>query len=96
MSNVASSERIEKAILFVRGHKVMLDVDLATLYGVEKGHLAQAVRRNRGRFPDDFMFQLTPEEFENLKCQFGISSSGWGRRRHAPYAFTEQGEPVPR
>jgi ORF6N domain-containing protein len=69
----------------------MLDGDLANLYGVETGHLTRAVRRNRGRFPDDFMFQLTPEEFENLKCQFGISSSGWGGRRHAPYAFTEQG-----
>ena len=91
MSSVAPSERIEKAILFVRGHKVMLDMDLANLYEVETGHLTRAVRRNRGRFPDDFMFQLTPEEFENLKCQFGISSSGWVGRRHAPYAFTDQG-----
>ncbi len=85
-------ERIERAILSIRGEKVMLDNDLAELYGVETGALNRAVKRNLGRFPGDFMFQLTPKEAEILKCQFGISSSGHGgRRRSLPYAFTEQG-----
>jgi hypothetical protein len=75
--------RIEQAILQVRGHRVMLDADRAALYGVETA-------RNAYRFPEDFMFQLTSQEFEILRCQFGISSS-WGGRRHPPYAFTEQG-----
>jgi hypothetical protein len=82
--------RIEQAILQVRGHRVMLDADLAALYGVETGALVRAVKRNAYRFPEDFMFQLTSQEFEILRCQFGISSS-WGGRRHPPYAFTEQG-----
>jgi hypothetical protein len=82
--------RIEQAIRQVRGHRVMLDTDLAALYGVETGALVRAVKRNAYRFPDDFTFQLTPQEFDNLRCQFGISSS-WGGRRHPPYAFTEQG-----
>ena len=78
----------------------MLDADLAKLYGVSVGRLNEAVRRNIDRFPDDFTFQLTREEFEdlraqtvtsNLKSQFAISSSAWGGRRHPPYAFTEQG-----
>jgi hypothetical protein len=68
----------------------MLDADLAALYGVETGALVRAVKRNAYRFPEDFMFQLTSQEFEILRCQFGISSS-WGGRRHPPYAFTEQG-----
>jgi len=84
------SRRIEQAILQVRGHRVMLDADLAALYGVETGALVRAVKRNAYRFPEDFMFQLTSQEFEILRCQFGISSS-WGGRRHPPYAFTEQG-----
>ena len=82
--------RIEQAILQVRGHRVMLAADLAALYDVETGALVRAVKRNAYRFPEDFMFQLTPQEFDNLRCQFGISSS-WGGRRHPPYAFTEQG-----
>ena len=82
-------ERIENHILLIRGHKVLLDSDLAELYGVETGALTRAVRRNIDRFPDDFMFQLTNDEFEDLKSQSGISS--WGGRRYAPYAFTEQG-----
>jgi hypothetical protein len=84
------AERIEKAILLIRGQKVMLDADLAALYGVETGALTRAVRRNIDRFPGDFMFRLTNEEFGNLKRQFGISSQ-WGGRRYPPYAFTEQG-----
>src|SRR5262245_18771181 len=78
----------------------MLGADLAILYGVSVGRLNEAVKRNRNRFPDDFMFQLSPAEFHNLKLQLGdpnlksqiaISSSDWGGRRHPPYAFTEQG-----
>jgi len=82
-------ERIEKAILFIRGEKVLLSQQLAELYDVETKVLNQAVGRNRERFPDDFMFQLTAEEFANLKSQFVTSS--WGGIRTAPYAFTEQG-----
>jgi hypothetical protein len=86
------AERIERAILLLRGEKVMLDADLAALYGVETGHLNRAVLRNKERFPSDFMFQLNEEELENLKCQIGISSFNWGgRRRSRPFAFTEQG-----
>lgn len=82
-------ERIEQAILLIRGRKVMLDHDLATLYGVETKALNQAVRRNAERFPDDFMFQLTPQEVANLRSQFVTAS--WGGRRTPPYAFAEQG-----
>ncbi|MCL5883312.1 MAG: ORF6N domain-containing protein [Actinobacteria bacterium] len=78
------------SIMLIRSHKVLLDSDLAELYGVETGALTRAVRRNIGRFPPDFMFQLTEQEFEDLKRQSGISS-GWGGRRYPPYAFTEQG-----
>ena len=84
-------ERIEHAILLIRGHKVILDRDLAQLYGVETGALNRAVKRNMDRFPADFMFQLTAEEAQNLRFQFGISSSAYGGRRYLPYAFTEQG-----
>ena len=73
----------------VRDKKVMLDEDLADLYGVTTGTLNNAVKRNISRFPDDFMFQLTKEEFDILLFQIGISS--WGGRRTPPYAFTEQG-----
>lgn len=83
-------ERIEKAILLVRRHKVMLDADLAALYGVETKMLVRAVKRNMSRFPADFMFQLSKEEFDNLRFHFGTSSE-WGGRRYPPYAFTEQG-----
>ena len=85
-------ERIERCIYLIRGEKVMLDADLAILYSVETGALNRAVKRNAARFPEDFMFQLTPEEARNLKCQIGTSSSGHGgRRRSRPYPFTEQG-----
>lgn len=84
------SERIEARIFMIRGHKVMLDADLAELYGVETKALTRAVRRNLERFPEDFMFQLTSGEFANLRRQFGTSSQ-WGGRRYPPYGFTEQG-----
>jgi len=80
---------IESKILLIRGQKVMLDADLAELYGVETRRLNEQVNRNRERFPEDFMFQLTAEEFANLKSQFATSS--WGGRRKLPYAFTEHG-----
>lgn len=83
-------DRIAGAILLLRGEKVMLDADLATLYGVETKALVRAVKRNLGRFPEDFMFQLTKAEFDNLRYQSGTSSS-WGGRRFPPYAFTEHG-----
>ena len=82
-------ERIEKAILLIRGQKVMLDVDLAVLYGVSTSNPNKAVSRNIERFPSDFMFQLTREEFDNLKFHFGTSS--WGGTRKMPRAFSEQG-----
>jgi len=83
-------ERIERAILFVRRHKVMLDDDLASLYGVTTAHLKRAVRRNRDRFPHDFMFQLTGKEYSSLRCQFGILKRGQ-HAKYLPLAFTEQG-----
>lgn len=83
------AERIERSILVLRGHKVLLDADLANLYDVETKVLLQAVKRNPDRFPKDFMFQLTDQEFRNLRSQFVTSS--WGGRRYAPYVFTEQG-----
>lgn len=82
---------IQQKIYEIRGVKVMLDRDLAQLYEVTTGNLNKAVMRNIKRFPDDFMFQLTKEEWENLKFQIGISSAGWGGVRKLPYAFTEQG-----
>jgi hypothetical protein len=86
---IIPSEQIARVIVLVRGETVMLDADLARLYGVMTGHLNRAVKRNGERFPSDFMFQQTAADLENLKCQFGISS--WGGRRAPPYAFTEQG-----
>ncbi len=83
-------ERIERSILLIRGQKVMLDADLAALYGVETKQLVRAIKRNISRFPPDFMFQLSKDDFENLRCHFGTSSQ-WGGRRYPPYAFTEQG-----
>ena len=100
-------ERIEKSILLIRKQKVMLDSNLAELYGVETKVLVQTVKRNRERFPDDFVFQLSKEEFDNLRFHFGTSSdrkggdeadlrsqtvtSSWGGRRYPPHVFTEQG-----
>ena len=90
MEAIIPVEMIEKKILLIRGEKVMLDADLAELYGVETKILVRAIKRNVDRFPSDFMIQLNKEEFENLRFQFGTSSR-WGGRRYLPYAFTEQG-----
>jgi len=93
-------ERIVNTIVLIRGKKVMLDSDLAELYDVETKALNRAVKRNRERFPDDFMYQLTKEELENLRYQIGTSSmrsrsgtssSGYGGRRYLPLVFTELG-----
>jgi hypothetical protein len=90
MTDLIPTERIERAILIIREHKVMLDADLALLYGVSVGRLNEAVKRNRDRFPGDFMFQLSRVEFDNLKqqvddlnlkSQIAISGSDWGGRR---------------
>ena len=86
---VVPDEIVMNKIYLIRGVKVMLDKDLAELYGVTTGNLNKAVNRNMMRFPDDFMFQLTKEEFDNLIFQTGTSS--WGGTRKLPYAFTEQG-----
>jgi hypothetical protein len=91
MSELAPATRIENAILLIRGQKVLLDADLAALYGVETKVLVKAVKRNVERFPADFMFQLLPEEVTRLRFQIGTSKRGRGGRRYAPYAFTEQG-----
>ena len=89
-NSIVPIDRVRRSILLIRGEKVMLDADLAELYGVETKYLVRAVKRNVERFPRDFMFQLTTPEFSNLRSQTGTSSS-WGGRRYAPYAFTEQG-----
>ena len=89
MKDLIPTERIEGTILLIRGHKVILDADLAKLYGVTTFNLNKAVKRNLDRFPDDFMFQLTYQEVRNLIFQIGISS--WGGTRKQPRAFTEQG-----
>ncbi len=84
-------EEIGKMIYIVRGQKVMLDSDLARLYGVETKVLNQAVKRNLKRFPEDFMFRLSLEEYQNLKSQFVTSSENWGGKRKQPLVFTENG-----
>jgi hypothetical protein len=89
MSNAISVEVIATRILMIRGKRVIIDKDLAKLYEVDTSQLTRQVRRNIDRFPEDFMFQLTKEEFQNLMCQIGISS--WGGTRKLPFAFTEQG-----
>jgi hypothetical protein len=83
--------QVEQRILRIRSRNVMLDFDLAELYGVETGALKRAVNRNRDRFPEDFAFQVTAEEMEALRCQIGTSKQGRGGRRYLSYAFTEQG-----
>ena len=86
---MVSEENILEKIYLIRGQKVMLDRDLAEMYGVEVRVLNQAVKRNSTRFPEDFMFQINRDEFQNLKSQIVISS--WGGSRTLPYVFTEQG-----
>jgi hypothetical protein len=80
---------LDARIYSARGRRVMLDSDLAEVYGVETGALNRAVNRNQERFPDEFAFRLNAEEWDNLKCQIGISSSWGGRRRALPRVFTE-------
>jgi hypothetical protein len=99
VTTLAPADRVSQVILTVRGQSVMLDADLASLYGVSTKALNRAVKRNRERFPEDFMFQLTKEEAEDLRRQNGTSSArskpgaagGWGGRRYLHYVFTEQG-----
>ncbi len=87
---VAPAGRIEQLILLIRGERVILDADLAALYGVETKRLNEQVKRNAGRFPEDFVFRLTSEETDALRSQ-SATSKGHGGRRYAPYAFTEHG-----
>lgn len=91
LSVITTPDFIATKILFLRGEKVLLDADLALLYGVETRVLNQAVKRNVDRFPADFMFELTREEFNSLMSQIVISKPGRGGRRKLPLAFTEQG-----
>ena len=90
-SQPVSLAEIQARIFMIRGVQVMLDRDLAVFYKVETAKLNRQVKRNIGRFPEDFMFQLTKKEWESLKCQFGISNVRGGDRRALPYVFTEQG-----
>lgn len=89
--SVIPAGRIEQAIMLIRGERVILDADLATLYGVPTKRLNEQVRRNMERFPSDFMFQLTTKEYESLRSQFATSNTGRGGRRYMPYVFTEHG-----
>jgi len=86
-----SVSRIEQKIYLIRGQRIMLDADLAQLYGVKTKILNKAVKRNLERFPEDFMFQLNNQEVESLRFQIGTSKIGRGGTRYLPYAFTEQG-----
>ena len=88
---VVPEKRILRIIMVIRGEKVILDADLAELYGVATRRLNEQVRRNIHKFPEDFMFELSEEEYENLKSQIATSSSGWGGRRKPPLVFTEHG-----
>lgn len=90
-SAIVPVERVTQSILVFRGHKVLVDQDLAAPYGVTTGALVQAVKRNIRRFPADFMFQLTPTEWAMLRSRIVIPTSSHGGRRFAPYVFTEQG-----
>ena len=90
-NSIISDERVERCIYVIRGQKVILDADLARFYGVTTARLNQQVRRNQEKFPADFVFELTREEFANLMLQNATSSSGYGGRRKLPLAFTEHG-----
>jgi hypothetical protein len=89
--NLPALELIEQRIFLIRGQKVMLDSDLAALYGVTTFNFNKAVKRNSARFPEDFMFQISKEEFDLLRFQIGMSNPGRGGRRYLPYVFTEHG-----
>lgn len=89
MKDLVPRDEIERLIYVVRGHRVILDSDLAKIYGVPTARLNEQVKRNAKRFPQDFMFRLTPQEFQNLISQFATSS--WGGRRKLPYVYTEHG-----
>jgi ORF6N domain len=91
MNDSLPAEQIQSRIRLLRGQRVLLDADLAALYGVNKKRLNEQVHRNQERFPDDFCFQLTREEFANLKSQFATSSGSHGGLRKLPFAFTEHG-----
>ncbi len=92
LTAILPAAQIDRSILVIRGHKVLLDQQLAEFYGVETRRLIEQVKRNLARFPEDFMFQITPEEWAVLRSQSAISKPGpRGGRRYAPYAFTEQG-----
>ncbi|MEK7382426.1 MAG: ORF6N domain-containing protein [Elusimicrobiota bacterium] len=91
MKSLVPVEHIERRIYLIRGHRVMLDADLARVYGVKTKELNKAVKRNPGRFPEDFAFQLVQAEAESLRFQIGTSNDGRGGRRYLPHAFTEQG-----
>jgi hypothetical protein len=91
MKSVVTAEAIERKIYLIRGQKVMLDSGLAELYGVPTKRLNEQVRRNADRFPEDFMFQLSSDEFESLRSHFATSSLKHGGRRYLPFAFTEHG-----
>lgn len=91
MDATVPTEMVRSKIYIIRGQKVLLDSDLAEMYGVETANLNKAVKRNVERFPPDFMFQLSPEETAALRFQIGISKKGRGGRRYDPYVFTEQG-----
>jgi hypothetical protein len=88
-NSIVPAKPIESLILIIRGQRVMLDADLAALFGLSTSNLNKAVTRNLDRFPEDFMFRLNKDEFKNLKFQFGTSS--WGGARKMPRAFTEHG-----
>ena len=91
VSTAPAVESISLSIAALRGQRVILDSDLAALYGVETKRFNEQVKRNAARFPADFMFQLTAEEFDSLRSQFATSNAGRGGRRYFPYAFTEHG-----
>ena len=93
MNDIIPIETVTRKIYMIRGHKVMLDRDLAELYGVETGQLKRAVRRNIARFPSDFMFELSKKELEDWRCQFGTSNSVKKGLRYSPMPLQSRGWP---
>jgi len=90
-TSIVLVEQVQSKILFLRGEKVIMDSDLAALYGVPTKRLNEQIKRNHERFPPDFMFQLTAEEVDGLRSQIATTNKGSGGRRYKPYAFTEHG-----